>query len=161
MPYHADTLLLRAMSSAGLAVAQCRREVLTGIIGARRACTVSMISTLSMPRRSTEVMPQVAVAELPLDDDQRHAFASHLDRVGVSELVRSKTPAHTRCGGCPAKVGAGRSVGPPQAACRAVDDAEERPDGKLESDLEPWMELVPAPCVHSDIASTSALAAPD
>ena len=28
------------------------------------------------------------MAELALDDDQRHAFVGHLDCVGVSELVR-------------------------------------------------------------------------
>jgi hypothetical protein len=33
------------------AVAQSRSETLTGIMGARRACTVSMISPLSMPCR--------------------------------------------------------------------------------------------------------------
>jgi hypothetical protein len=33
------------------AVDQSRSEVLTGIIGARRACTVSTISPLSMPCR--------------------------------------------------------------------------------------------------------------
>jgi hypothetical protein len=32
-----------------LRVDQSRSEALTGIIGARRACTVSMISPLSMP----------------------------------------------------------------------------------------------------------------
>jgi hypothetical protein len=30
---------------------------------------------------------QVAVAELPLDDDQRDALARHLDGVGVAELM--------------------------------------------------------------------------
>jgi hypothetical protein len=57
LPFPLPTLLDRqptrvpqcAMSSAGLAVAQSRREVLTGIIGARRAWTVSMISALSIP----------------------------------------------------------------------------------------------------------------
>jgi hypothetical protein len=40
-----------ATSSAALAVDQSRNEVLTGIMGARRAWTVSMISPLSMPWR--------------------------------------------------------------------------------------------------------------
>ena len=43
-------VLLCATSSAA-AVDQSRSEALTGIIGARRACTVSMISPLSMPCR--------------------------------------------------------------------------------------------------------------
>jgi hypothetical protein len=37
---------------------QRRSDALTGIIGARRACTVSLISPLSMPCRYTEVMPR-------------------------------------------------------------------------------------------------------
>jgi hypothetical protein len=40
-----------ATSSVALAVDQSRSEALTGIIGARRAWTVSMISPLSMPCR--------------------------------------------------------------------------------------------------------------
>ena len=36
---------------------------------------------------------EVAVAELALDDDQRDAFARHLDGVGVAELVRREAPA--------------------------------------------------------------------
>src|SRR5215218_11291946 len=36
--------------------------------------------------------PEVGVAELALDDDQRHAFAGHLDGVRVAELVRRKAP---------------------------------------------------------------------
>jgi hypothetical protein len=47
------------------------------------------------------------------------------------------------------------------AACRTVDDAEQRPDGELYSQLQPRLELLPAPCVHADLAATSALAAPD
>jgi len=38
-----------ATSSAALAVDQSRREALAGIIGARRAWMVSMISPLSIP----------------------------------------------------------------------------------------------------------------
>src|ERR671915_562539 len=39
----------RGSGSGGLAGVQSRSETLTGIMGARRACTVSMISPLSMP----------------------------------------------------------------------------------------------------------------
>jgi hypothetical protein len=45
-----------------------------------------------------EVMPRFAVAELTLDDYQRHAFTRHLDGVGVPELVRREAPADTCCG---------------------------------------------------------------
>jgi hypothetical protein len=40
--------------------------------------------------------PEVAVAELALDDDQRNAFVRHLDGVRVAQLVRGearRTPA--------------------------------------------------------------------
>jgi hypothetical protein len=42
------------------------------------------------------VIPKVAVSELPLDHDQRHAFVGHVDGMGVTELVganRRRTPA--------------------------------------------------------------------
>jgi hypothetical protein len=34
------------------------------------------------------------VPELALDDNQRHAFAGHLDGMRVAELVRRKAPTH-------------------------------------------------------------------
>ena len=37
--------------------------------------------------------PEVSVTELPLDDHQRDALATHLDRVGVAELVWGKPAA--------------------------------------------------------------------
>jgi hypothetical protein len=39
---------------------------------------------------------EAGVAELALDDDERHALTRHLDGVGVAQLVRSearRTPA--------------------------------------------------------------------
>jgi hypothetical protein len=47
---------------------------------------------------------EVAVAELALDDDQRHAFAGQLDGVRVSELVRLEVPPDTGREGGPAQV---------------------------------------------------------
>jgi hypothetical protein len=37
---------------------------------------------------------EVGVAELALDDVQRHAFAGELERMGVAELVRREPAAH-------------------------------------------------------------------
>ncbi len=37
--------------------------------------------------------------ELPLDDEQRHSFARHLDRVGVSELMRREASSYPGSGG--------------------------------------------------------------
>jgi hypothetical protein len=42
---------------------------------------------------------KVAVAELASDDDQRDAFAGHLDSVRVAELRWREAPAHTGRGG--------------------------------------------------------------
>jgi hypothetical protein len=39
------------------------------------------------------------VAELALDDVERHAFARELNRVGVAQLVRSEAAPHTRLSG--------------------------------------------------------------
>jgi hypothetical protein len=42
------------------------------------------------------------VAELALDDDQRHSLAGHLDGVGVTELMwRGPAPHACRGGGAP------------------------------------------------------------
>ena len=86
-------------TSSAVAVDQSRSEALTGIIGARRACTVSMISPLSMPWQIDGGDAEVAVSELALDDDQRDAFAGHLDGVGVPELVWGEAAPHSRRGG--------------------------------------------------------------
>jgi len=41
---------------------------------------------------------EVAVAELALDHDQRHALAGNLNGVGMSQLMRSEAPSHARRG---------------------------------------------------------------
>jgi hypothetical protein len=45
--------------------------------------------------------------ELTLDDEQRHPFARHLDRVGVPELMWREPSAHPGLGREPAKLTAG------------------------------------------------------
>jgi hypothetical protein len=47
------------------------------------------------------------------------------------------------------------------AACRTVDHAEQRPDRQLQTQLEPGLQLLPAPGVHADLAAPAALAASD
>src|SRR5215216_7831485 len=42
--------------------------------------------------------PEVGVPELALDDDQRHAFAGHLDCVRVAQLVLAPTSAQAPLG---------------------------------------------------------------
>jgi hypothetical protein len=75
--------------------AQCgsRSPLTAGIIGAGRSWTACTISVLSIPRKVSRRVPEVGMPELPLDDDQRHALARHLDRVGVPELMLVPTSA--------------------------------------------------------------------
>jgi hypothetical protein len=43
--------------------------------------------------------PEVAVAELALDHDRRHAFAGHFDGVRVTQLVRREAAPNPGRGG--------------------------------------------------------------
>ena len=67
--------------------------------------------------------PEVAVAELALDYDQRHAFACHLDGVGVAQLVRREAAPNPGRGGRAPQLRACRSGRPVAPAGAAVDDA--------------------------------------
>jgi hypothetical protein len=78
-------------------------------MGACLEWTVSMISafdSLQEDRHDAEV----AMAEMAVDDDRRHAFIGHLDGVGVAQLSGAKGPAHAspRCG--PSELGEGRGA---------------------------------------------------
>jgi hypothetical protein len=144
----------------GSRAGQSRSDALTGIIGAAGMDGLDdfgVVDALQVDRGDAEV----AVAELALDHDQRHTFTRHFDGVGVPELVWREAPADTGCESRPAKLCSGRCARPRSTACGPVDDAEERPDGKLDSQLEPRLQLLPAPCVHSDFTAVSALAATD
>ena len=101
--------------------------------------------------------------ELALDDDQRHAFASHLDSVGVPKLVWREASADTRRGagaGAP-QLSACRSWRPVASARSAVDDAQQRTDREISAHVKPRLELLPSPCVHSDLTAAPTLSAPD
>src|SRR3990170_1404456 len=51
---------------------------------------LGVVDALQIDRGDAEV----GVAELALDDDQRHALAGHLDGVRVAQLVRRKAPPY-------------------------------------------------------------------
>ena len=53
-----------------------------------------MISVLSIALQVDRGDAEVGVAELALDDDQRHALAGHLDGGRVAQLVRRKASPH-------------------------------------------------------------------
>ena len=71
---------------------------------------LAVVDALQVDRSDAEV----AVAELALDDDQRHAFAGELDGVRVPELVR-----------------------------RSVDHGEQRADREPDPQLEPRAKFLP------------------
>jgi hypothetical protein len=54
-----------------------------------------------------------------------------------------------------------RQKAPSVSGGRAVDYAEKSPDGEIASDLEPWLQLIPGPAVHPDLAALPALAPPN
>ena len=56
------------------------------------------------------------MAELALDDDQRHAFASELDGMRVPELVRREAPTDASRDGGPAQLRSGSRTGPVPAS---------------------------------------------
>jgi hypothetical protein len=101
------------------------------------------------------------MAELPLDHDQRHAFACHLDGVGVAQLVRREAAPNPGRGSRAAQLRACRSGRPVAAARRAGDNAKQGADGKLGPQLQPGPEFFPSPRVHADLAAAPALAAPN
>ena len=56
---------------------------------------LGVVDALEVDRGDAEV----AVAELALGDDERHALVGHLDGVGVAELVGREAPTNARgCG---------------------------------------------------------------
>ena len=59
------------------------------------------------------------MAELALDDDQRHALAGHLDGVGVAGLVWREASPHAGLAGDAAQLRAGRGGRPGPPAWRS------------------------------------------
>ena len=51
---------------------------------------LAVIDSLQIDRGN----PEARVAELPLDYVERHAFASHIDSVGVPKLMRREATPH-------------------------------------------------------------------
>jgi hypothetical protein len=99
------------------------------------------------------------VAQLALDDDERHALVCHLDGMGVAQLVRRETPANA-CGRRRAAQLGTRGGGRPWSSSgRAVDDAEQRADRELEAHIDPTLQVLAGPLVHTDLAPAPALAA--
>ena len=104
----------------------------------------------------THIMP-----ELPLDDDERNAFARHLDCVRVPELVWRDPASHScSCGGASEFPAGGRGFRGASGG-GAVDHAEERADRETGAEVLPGFELFPCPSVHSDLAALVAFSSAD
>src|ERR687885_967114 len=101
------------------------------------------------------------MAELALDDVQRHALAGQLDGVDVPERVRREARGDAGRGGEPAQLPAHAGLRPGPPAGRAGDDAEQWTGRKLEPLRAPGTEVLPAPVVHAHLAPAVALAAAD
>src|SRR5215207_11590401 len=100
------------------------------------------------------------MAELALDHDQRHAFACHLDGVGVAQLVRREAAPNPGRDSRAPQLRACRSGRPVAPARRAVDDAQQGTDRELRPKLEPRAEFLPSPRVQADLAAAPTLAVP-
>jgi hypothetical protein len=104
-------------------------------------------------------MPEVGVAELALDDQERNAFVGQLEGVRVAELVRAESPADAGDRRRVSQLRASGRDGPAPAARRSGDVAEQRPDREFYAGGEPRLQLLPGPVVHADLAAAAALAA--
>jgi hypothetical protein len=85
------------------------------------------------------------VSKLTLNHDQRNALVRHLDRVGVSQLVRRESTSHTRRGSRVMQLLARRRRFPTSAGSRSMDHAQQCADRQLAADLQPWVELLLIP----------------
>ncbi len=85
------------------------------------------VDSLRVDRRGAEV----GVAELALNDVERHALTRELERTRVAQLMR-RDPAPDACLGREApELAANGGARPRSPAGRAVDDAEQRADRQL------------------------------
>ena len=85
--------------------------------------------------------------ELPLDDDQRHTLARHLDSVSMPKLMRSEASAHARGEREAPQRRARCCRGQRSALCRALDHAQECPNRHSTADLKPSVYVLPGPGV--------------
>ena len=101
------------------------------------------------------------MAELALDDQQRYAFAGHLDRVGLPQLMRREPSSNSGLGGCGVELRPDAGGCPWAAAGRAAEHAEQRAGRQRFPHAEPRVELLPRPPVHAEFPALAALAVTD
>jgi hypothetical protein len=98
---------------------------------------------------------------LALNDDERDPLVGHLDRVRVTQLVRSE--ATSNAGGHRQMAQGGPSGGcrPGPPGRRPTHNTEQSADGHRQAHLEPLVEMLPPPGVHADLATAAALPSAD
>jgi hypothetical protein len=102
---------------------------------------LGVIDPTQIDRRDREV----SVPELALNDEQRHAFARHLHRVGVSELMRREPASHTRPGGSVVQLRSDTRRCPRATGSRTAQHTEQSADRQRGAQLQPWAQLLPGP----------------
>src|SRR3954454_7120367 len=106
-------------------------------------------------------MPRLLSRSWRWIDDERHSLVGHLDGVSVAQLVRREAPANACGPGGAAQLDTRGGGRPWSSSGRAVDDAQQRADRKLEAHIDPPLQVLPGPFVHADLAAAAALAAAD
>jgi hypothetical protein len=101
---------------------------------------------------ATRWSPGRCANRLALDDVHRHALPRGLDRVRVTELMRCKPPTDSSLRGELAELSTSGGGRPPPAACRAIDDAEQRADREPDAVSKPGSELLKTELVHPGFA---------
>jgi hypothetical protein len=123
--------------------AQRSSAALAGIIGARRECTALTISL--DPLQVGRGRAEVGMPELALDDVGRHPLAREFDSMRMPQLMWRQTAANARLRSEFSQFAAHGGRWPRPPAGRAVDDAEQRTDGKLDAVLAPATEVLLMP----------------
>jgi len=85
------------------------------------------------------------MSQLALGDVDRHPLPRKLNSVSMPELVRGEAAPYTSLSGEGSKLAADGGRRPRAAAGRAVDDAEQRPDRKLDPVSEPAVQMLLIP----------------
>ena len=111
-------------------------------------------------RRSREIHGgdrEIGVAQLALDDQQRHAFAGHFDGMSMAQLVRRKPAAHPRPAGSHVQLGAdaGWRHGRPRVGPSSTQNSA--PTGSLARSCSHGSSCSNTPAVHPDLAALAAV----
>jgi hypothetical protein len=102
---------------------------------------------------------EVGVPELALDYQQRDAFAGHLDRVRVSQWCgakRRRTPAVAAVAPSCARAALADHARPQVGPLRMQNSG---PTGSSTRSLQPRLDVLPGPIVHSNLTTAPALTA--